>query len=71
MKILYRVTKCNASHCYVTFFVNGQNAGEVVFKPSEWLLFSTAQLLAKNYMKEHYELVFEDNLFTEFQATQL
>jgi len=69
MKINYRVTSCNIEHCRVTVFVNGQNAGEIVLRPGEWLLFSTAQLLAQDRMGSHYTPTFEDKKYTEYIAS--
>ena len=71
MEINYRVTYCDEEHCRVTAFVNGQNAGELVFRPEEWLLFSTAQLLAQDRMGSHYNPTFEDKKYTEYVENKL
>lgn len=66
MKIKLQVTSCNEKHCRVTVFIEGQNAGNLVFRPNEWLLFSVAQMLAQDTMKMHYELEINDDKYTPF-----
>jgi hypothetical protein len=74
MKATYRVTSCNSVHCRVTVFINGQNAGQLVLTPTEWILFSTAQLLAVDKMTtggyKHYNVLLEDQVYNDFISTQ-
>lgn len=70
MKSKYQVTSCNEQHCRVTVFVDGQNAGNLVFRPNEWLLFIVAQMIARDQMNGRYELEIEEEKYTEYVRTR-
>lgn len=76
MNLKYRVVECNSNHCRVYIYSKNHNGdtwakiGELVFSPTEWLLFSTAQLMASEQMTTgghaHYKPIFEDDLYQEY-----
>lgn len=75
MTIKFKVTHCNSHHCNVLVYAGEdaehlQSCGTLVFRPQEYLLFATAQLLAKDIMQTNYVVLFDDKLFREYQSTR-
>jgi len=73
MHIKYKVISCDVQHCVVTVFTGAdpehyQNAGELTFSPGEFLLFTTGQLFARDGMRGHYHVVFDDAIYQDFQT---
>jgi hypothetical protein len=72
MKIKYVVVRCVEDLCEVDVYFQPVDGGDAIhsgllkMKPNEWLLFATAQLLARDLMKGHYKVEFDEEKYTAY-----